>query len=311
MPSHEDTTDGHGGEETGPNTTSAPDEEPATEVEAAAESAEEDEGVRPIPDRLVTELTAHRTLALRDAFAKDPDVAFVAALHVLCLKLFYRYALDSCLEIEPKSAMFGSQAPGLSDTHTAKAIDTRHAAWAAQLPKEPGALWDTLMAFDHDSRQALFAHCIALTVNAVSETYNRRPKAIAHADRLAQAVALDMAAIGWRPTVENYFGRVTKGRIIEALREAKGDSAAERIRSLKKPEMARAAEDLLTGTGWLPEPLRTPGQTFAPGVEPAPLPDAEGEAQSAHDGGELAMDESGSGDEASDPSAATAAVAAE
>lgn len=65
--------------------------------------------MRPIPDRLVTELTAHRTLALRDALAKDPDIAFVAALHVLCLRLFYRYGLDSCVEIEPKSAMFGSR----------------------------------------------------------------------------------------------------------------------------------------------------------------------------------------------------------
>jgi ParB family chromosome partitioning protein len=171
-------------------------------------SAEEDEGVRRIPDRLVTELTAHRTLALRNALSNDPDIAFVAALHVLCLKLFYRYTLDSCLEIEPNYPMLGGQAPGLADIATAKAIDARHAAWAAQLPKEPMALWATLVAFD----LGLFALCVALTVNALSETYNRRPKAIAHADRLAQAVALDMAAIGWRPTVDNYLGRVTKGR---------------------------------------------------------------------------------------------------
>jgi ParB family chromosome partitioning protein len=148
-------------------------------------------------------------------------------------------------------------------------------------------------------------------VNAVSEAYNRRPKAIAHADRLAQAAALDMAAVGWRPTVHNYLGRVTKGRILQAVSEARGDTAAERIRPFKKADMANAAEELLADTGWLPEPLRTPGQTFAPGIEPAPLPDAEGEAQSAQDGGEPAMDESGSGDEASEPSATAASVAAE
>ncbi len=201
----EDGTDDGAAEETGAGTAPLRDNDPAAEVDAASEEpSEEDEGVRPIPDRLVTELTAHRTLALRNALANDPDTAFVAALHVLCLKLFYRYALDTCLEIEPKSPMFGSQAPGLADTASAQAIDARHAAWAAQLPKEPGALWDALTAFDHDSRQSLFAHCVALTVNAVSETYNRRPKAIAHADRIAQAVALDMAAVGWRPTVDNY-----------------------------------------------------------------------------------------------------------
>jgi ParB family chromosome partitioning protein len=162
-------------------------------------SAEKDEGMRPIPGRLVTELSVHRTLALRNALASDPDVAFVAALHVLCLKLFYRCAL----EIEPKYEMLRGKSPGLAEATSARAIDARHAAWAAQLPKEPAALWDMLVALDHDSRHSLFSHCAALTVNAVSETYNRRPKAIAHADRLGQAVALDMAAIGWRPTVDN------------------------------------------------------------------------------------------------------------
>jgi ParB family chromosome partitioning protein len=66
---------------------------------------------------------------------------------------------------------------------------------------------------------------------------------------------------------------------------------------------------LLIGTGWLPEPLRTPGQIFTPGIEPVSLPDAEGERQSAHDGGEPAMDESGDLEDASEPSGA--AIAAE
>ena len=61
------------------------------------EPPEEEEGVKPIPDRLMTELTAYRTLALRDALAQDPDVAFLAALHVLCLKLFYRYTSEVLL----------------------------------------------------------------------------------------------------------------------------------------------------------------------------------------------------------------------
>ena len=181
----------------------------------------------------MTELTAHRTLALRDAVANDPDVAFLAALHALCLKLFYPYPLDSCVEIEPKRMVFGAQAPGLADTVSAKAIEARHASWAAQVPKEAAELWDVLSGLDGDSRQALFAHCVSLTVNAVYEAYNRRPRALAHAGRLAQAVDLDMAAAGWCPTVESYLGRVTKGRILDAVREAKGEDAAQRIAHLK------------------------------------------------------------------------------
>jgi len=84
---------------------------------------EQEDGIKPIPDRLMTELTAYRTVALRDALAQDPDVAHLAALHAFCLRLFYRYALESCVEVDVKSYVFGSQAPGLNDTAIAKAVD--------------------------------------------------------------------------------------------------------------------------------------------------------------------------------------------
>jgi ParB family chromosome partitioning protein len=261
--------DTEAGEAAGSGTMPASDDEPGAAHGPGVEEPDEDEGVRPLSDRLLTELSAHRTLALREAVASDPDTAFLAALHALCLKLFYPYPLDSCVDIEPKRLTFGAQAPGLADTASARAIEARHARWAAQLPKEPGELWDMVCALDGDSRQALFAHCVSLTVNAVYEAYSRRPRALAHAGRLAAAVGLDMAAAGWQPTVESYLGRVTKGRILDAVREAKGDDAAQRIAHLKKAEMATAGEELLAGTGWVPEPLRTPGQSFTPGTEPA------------------------------------------
>ncbi len=40
------------------------------------------------------------------------------------------------------------------------------------------------------------------------------------------------------------------------MREAKGDPSVQLIDHLKKGDMAREAERLLEGTGWLPEPLR-------------------------------------------------------
>ena len=225
----------------------------------AGEEPEQEVGIKPIPDRLMTELTAYRTLALRDALAQDPDVAHLAALHALCLKLFYRYTPESCLDIEAKCVVFGSQAPGLGDTAIAKAVDERHRRWSEQLPRESAELWDALAAFDRDSRDALFAHCVALSVNAVYEPWNRRPRALTHADRLAEAIGLDVAAAGWSPTVDTYLGRVTKAHILQAVREAKSEAAAHGIEHLKKGEMAQQAQELLAGSGWLPEPLRTSG----------------------------------------------------
>jgi ParB family chromosome partitioning protein len=309
--------------------TAKPDEEPATgdsgtdatvEADASDPASEphddnepDEDGIKPLPDRLMTELTAHRTLALRAALGEQPDIAFLAMLHVLCLKLFYPYGSDSCLEVEAKSVTFGSQAPGLNDTAVAKIVDERHRAWSEQLPENPSDLWDTLVGFDSDSRQALFAHCVALTVNAVYEPWNRRPRALTHADRIAEVVNLDMVAVGWAPTVDNYLGRVTKPRILEAVREAVGEPAAQAIAQLKKGEMAEKAQQLLAGSGWLPEPLRTPSGPATPragdnGVETASQSDI---AETAAIGCETAMPESGDRREDTPVTAVTSALAAQ
>jgi ParB family chromosome partitioning protein len=262
---------------------------PDADVVAAVAPAEpdehdepEDDGVlKPIPDKLTTELTAHRTLALRQALGERPKVALLAALHATCLKLFYRYALDSCLDIEARSVSIGERgAYGLGDTELARGLDDRHRRWAAALPKEPQDLWEALTALDHDSREGLFAHCVALSVNALFDPYNRRPRALAHADALAEALDLDMAAAGWEATVETYLGRVTKGRILASVREAKGDDAARRLEGMRKGEMAETAEGLLAGSGWLPEPLRTPGRPTVTPPESKPPTAADGSTAS-------------------------------
>jgi len=250
---------------------------------------EEDEGLSPISDRLMTELTSHRTLGLRQALGERPDVAFLAALHALTLRTFYHYGSDSCLELELKSVGFGTQAPGLNDSASAEAIRARHESWAKALPKESADLWEALREWDSDSRASLFAHVVSLSVNALHEPWNRRPRAFAHADRLAQAVDLDMATAGWKPTVDNFLGRVTKARILQAVAEAKGQRAADRIEHLKKGDMAAEAETLLADSGWLPEPLRTPGDRSAADAETGAVPtDAAGEQTTADDG-ETAM----------------------
>ncbi|QKK27870.1 ParB/RepB/Spo0J family partition protein [Rhizobium hidalgonense] len=219
------------------------------------EPDDEDETIKPLPDRLVLDLTAARTIALRNALANDPVIAFIAVLHAFVLKTFYVYGSDSCLEVTLQSARF-SQTPGLGETVWAKEIDQRQEGWGQDLPKDPNDLWNFLIKLDEVSRQALFAHCAALSVNAVIEPWNKRIRAIAHAEQLARSIGFDMVEAGWTPTADNYLGRVTKAHILQAVREAKGDQAAELIGHLKKTDMAREAERLMTGCGWLPEPLR-------------------------------------------------------
>jgi ParB family chromosome partitioning protein len=253
-----------------------------------AETEEDDEdAAKPLPDRLITELTAHRTLALRNALAENPAIMFQAVLHNFVLTAFYRFASSgSCLEIGLRTPPFPAQAPGLRESVSAKAVEARHEGWKERLPKSEADLWETLTALDGTGQASLFAHCASFAVNAVYEPANRtnQGRVSAHgvrtrldqADVLARAVGLDMIHTGWRPTVDNYLGRVTKPRILEAVREAKGDASAQLIDHLKKGDMAKEAERLLDGSGWLPEPMRLVDIAPAPAEqdgEAGPLPE--------------------------------------
>jgi ParB family chromosome partitioning protein len=78
-----------------------------------------------------------------------------------------------------------------------------------------------------------------------------------------------MVDVGWRPTVGNYLGRVTKPRILQAVREGAGEQAAQLIDHMKKADMAKEAERMLADTGWLPEPLRlvSESETSTPEIQ--------------------------------------------
>ncbi|AEQ52855.1 ParB/RepB/Spo0J family partition protein [Pelagibacterium halotolerans] len=230
---------------------------------------EDDEGeaVKPLPERLVMELTAHRTLALRDALAANPEVAVTALLHKLVRDTFSQVRAEGVvIEANVHRVHFREQGKDLPDAPYAQALTERHENWKADIPSDDDELWGWIEGLDNASRHALLAHCVSFGVNALYERPNQfgasgisqrgLDRRMAEAERLAHVTGLDMVEAGFRPTVENYLGRVTKRHILEAVREGVGDQAAQLIDHLKKPDMAREAERLLADSGWLPEPLR-------------------------------------------------------
>jgi ParB family transcriptional regulator, chromosome partitioning protein len=223
--------------------------------EADQSSADEEDS--PLSDILVRDLTAHRTLGLRLNLSEQPEVAIVTVTHALAAQIFYLRAEAQIVGIHPVNTALASHADGIEDTPAGKAWADRHANWARQMPRDVTNLWTFVVELDHDSRMALLAHCVALTVNAVMLPWERKPRALATADRLAEAVSLDMTGY-WRPTARSYLGRITKARILEAVREGVSGEAADRMADMKKPDMAEAAEQMLAATDWLPALMRTP-----------------------------------------------------
>jgi ParB family transcriptional regulator, chromosome partitioning protein len=235
-----------------------PEDEPESKTkpdDATKRLAKEADGLAPLSEKLVAELTAHRTSALRNELALHPATALTALAHALALATFFERSEGSCLEIKPKSAWLSGHAPGIDESPAEQQIGERHASWGKRMPQEPETLWTFIHDLADAERLELLAHCVSLTANAIRAPRQSSGESEAHAAALARKVGLDMTAY-WQPTAASYFNRVSKERIVQAVREAVSDQAADNIARMKKPAMAEAAASALAGKKWMPAILR-------------------------------------------------------
>ena len=104
---------------------------------------------------------------------------------------------------------------------------------------------------------------VVLAKNAfegIEAVKNSRPNIvlsdISMPDRDGWGLLRDIRALGPHAGGANYFARIKKDQILQAIQEATGAPVKERLRSLKKQALAAEAEHSVTGTRWLPELLR-------------------------------------------------------
>jgi ParB family chromosome partitioning protein len=216
------------------------------------------DGLPMLSDRLVENLTAQRTAALRIELANNTDMALTAVVHTLALPLFFPDEDESCLELSLDSASLHGSAEGIEEGTAGKALAELHAAWRQRLPSTPEALWKWLLDQDTATLLALLAYCAGCSVNAVKKRHERADaENFRHADRLAEELGLDMTR-WWQPTADSYFRHVSKALILSSVREGHSPEAADNLANLKKAALVIEAEQRLKGSGWLPEILRMP-----------------------------------------------------
>ena len=228
------------------------DNRPRSEAEAS-----EDEAPSALSDRLLIDLTAHKTMGLRDAVQADVNAALATVVHALALQVFYPgYGVWTPLQLRLTTTGLERLAPGVDDGPAGRRVSDRCEAWGARLPERPEDLWGVVAALPPSEQLDLMACCAGVGLYAVRDPHDRRPGALAQAETLATAVGLDMAGT-WTATAASYFSRVPKPRVLEAVTEAVNAEEAGRIAGFKKGDMAEAAERLVEGKGWLPPVLRT------------------------------------------------------
>jgi ParB family chromosome partitioning protein len=222
---------------------------------AGPDGQQEGEGQTPSLSAALTEsLTAHRSAALAAELAAKPDVALAAVVHAMASRVL----LD--VSAEKRVLQIAAHPQSLHRVEGSKAFERMEAErqkWRDTLPKTPEGLWKWCLEQKQDALLKLLAICAAATLNAVQGKSDRsdgeRQK---NGAALASALKLDMAA-WFTPDAANYFSRVSKPQILDALKEGRNQPPAPAWEKLKKAELAALAERELAGKGWLPEVLRS------------------------------------------------------
>lgn len=184
-------------------------------------------------------------------------MALAAVTHALARQAFYTYGGETCLDIALRQRALKNDD---GDCPGCFAFGAERGKWTDRLPADADNLWAWCISQTQDTLLDLLAVSAAHAVDAVrlKGTPEDAPRLL-HADQLAKALQLDMPT-WFQPTADNYFGRVSRTLIMEAMTEA-GLPVRTRLWSkMKKADLAVMAEREMAETGWLPQPLRPVAQ---------------------------------------------------
>ena len=228
------------------------EDEPESEALPGEPAADQPQGYSAV---LVETLTTIKTAAIAAELSQQPNVALAAVVHALVLSQF---GLDLHLYRSQSSIQINSTQPHLAEAADSRAVQSlseQKTAWLTRLPKTPNALWNWVLAEPKDTLLSLLAFCAALSLNGIQTKNESSPARIQHADAVATALHMDMR--NWfTPTADNFFSKVSKPHILEAMTEAGKAPNNNAVAKLKKGPLAELAEKTLAGTGWLPAPIR-------------------------------------------------------
>ncbi|MFI7974390.1 ParB/RepB/Spo0J family partition protein [Serratia marcescens] len=205
---------------------------------------------------LITSLSAERTLAVMGALVENPTVALALHTHTLAVKVFGSRYAGSLLQtsLTPKRAELLTKAPTAEGSRADRLLGELHAQWEAKLPPEWNTDFTWLLTWEQAEVVALLAYCVGLSLDAVQLWPAKDGKVGDALTPLEHALDFTLRD-WWQPTKANYFGRISKELMSDALLDAGKVAQAASVLKMKKGDAAQLAEDELTASGWVPECL--------------------------------------------------------
>ena len=204
-------------------------------------------------EKLMADLTSHRTVAMQAALTSNAGVALVVLADRMYGQLAARLHGHSNADITVRKCRSALERDGtlLAESAAAKHLDAQAARWEAVVSRDSIARLNWLLAQPQATVLDLIAYCTALSINLVQ----RRASATEHANTVAGAFRLDMSD-WWSVGVDDFLTHVSKAMITQVVTEACGASAAAPIGAMKKADACAKAAELLLETRWLPTPMR-------------------------------------------------------
>ena len=248
--------------------------------ERQAEPAEADGGIEVVPGeegsdkrrttlskRLVDELAMQRRDVLALHVASDPGLALDVMVFTLADADTHDWRTRAATTLRappPAGPIIGFEAKDApASSALAELRSGLDESWRAG--EDATSRFDLFRALPDDSRAAWLGYVVARSLEASLNMTGERQ--LPFQDHLGSLIGIDMAQ-WWRPTAANFFDRVSKQVILNALTDVGGLELSSRFASVKKGDLAMSAERVFGGTyitevevrekalAWVPEVMR-------------------------------------------------------
>jgi ParB family chromosome partitioning protein len=236
-------------------------------IEVVAGEEGSDKRRTTLSKRLVDELAMQRRDVLALHVASDPGLALDVMVFTLADADTHDWRARAATTLRaplPAGPIIGFEAKDApASSALAELRSNLDESWRAGT--DATSRFDLFRALSDDSRAAWLGYVVARSLEASLNMAGERQ--LPFQDHLGSLIGIDMAQ-WWRPTSTNYFDRVSKQVILDALTDVGGLELSSRFASVKKGDLAMSAERVFAGTyitevevrekalAWVPEVMR-------------------------------------------------------
>ncbi|MDD7997461.1 ParB/RepB/Spo0J family partition protein [Kosakonia radicincitans] len=211
-------------------------------------------------EKLVKAMSSERTLAVQAELAGKPDIAVALLVWTLCREVFgarHNHLVKLPLDITLRQQWaLHTDAPSGEKGQGYTTLRNMKRDLKAGLPPEWEQDFTWLLTWPVDRLHALLGFCIATGISGQQGRemgYTQASKL----DNLEAAMGFDLRD-WWQPGAENYFSRISKDQIGDALADAGCEDRAREALKLKKADAALLAEKTVAETRWIPGWMKRP-----------------------------------------------------